>query len=205
MNGSDHRLKVPVRFDSAKHRESWKLTSKVDYQFKRQKAVAECSIGGMAAFLESPNYFGVLESEVFYCDDLIWSVVVYKKQFGIKYYLSVNLVATNPADDNWTKVNWSSIAAVKITLLNSRESYNACMGNTHDTVVFSNEIRSLGWEQFIGCDELKSMGYIKNDEIKFQVDLHVKNAWKTPVRALEASCTFLACILVVLFLIYLKM
>ena len=145
---------------------------KVDLGLKRQKAVVECSIGGMNAFINASTS-KILRSEYFFCDGLAWSVeACIQTRKGVRYLL-VYLRATNPANDN---ADLSSQVSYNITLLNSNPLLNTSIRVTYR---FSKDSLSWGWHEFITIDDLCSTGflqpsYLKNDEIKFWVDLSVK-------------------------------
>lgn len=140
----------------------------MDSDLKRTKAVVECSIDGISAFLKSNEK---VKSRSFTCDRRAWLVEVYKQKLDDKTYLSVDLWAAEIA--NYT-ANWSNKVAFEITLLNTDPVHNVSFGSKLLDYEFSKEKR-WGWDKFIDCNELVSKGFIKNDQIKFQVDLQTKN------------------------------
>ena len=151
---------------------------KVDIGLKRQKADVKCSIGGMAAFLNSDEK-KYTQSEFFFYDDRAWSVEVGKQRFEDKTYLSVCLRATDFANPS---ANWSIKAACKITLLNSKPLSNLSFGSKKfGHLEFSKQRPLWGWDNFITINELRSGGFlsssfIKNDEIKLKVYLRVEKS-----------------------------
>lgn len=148
----------------------------MDSDLKRTEAVVECSIDGISAFLKSNEK---VKSRSFFCDRRAWLVEVYKQKLDDKTYLSVDLWAAEIAN---CTANWSNKVAFEITLLNTDPVHNVSFGNKLLDYEFSKEKR-WGWDKFIDCNELVSKGFIKNDQIKFQVDLQTKNtpAYNLPV------------------------
>ena len=144
--------------------------SKVDLGLKRRKAIVECSIGGIDAFVNASTS-KTLRSRYFFCDGLAWSVEVKIQKFEGVRYLSVYLSATNFAD-----VNWPIKAAYQVKLLNRNPLFNVSMRPSFSDSEFSKHSPSWGQHKFTTIDNLCSNGYIKNDEIKFRVDLSVKKS-----------------------------
>ena len=156
---------------------------KMDFGQNRKKAVVECRIGGISAFLKASH--GKVESGFFFCDDRCWSLYACRKLVDSRPYLTVGLVATNLTDNS---ANWFTKVYYSIELLNDKPCkpckpwYKPWSNSSDSTIrrkassVFSNH--GSGWEfrRFITIDNLVSGDFIKNDEIKFRVCLQVEKS-----------------------------
>lgn len=133
-----------------------------DIDLKRKEIEFEYRLGGVAAFLSSEEEKRV--SEFFFCNNLAWSVSVYKKLYKSTEYLAVYLKAANFVD-----AIWSTEVTFKCTILSHSPGGNRGPWKCQ----FSDRYPSWGWGQFLTIVALRSDGFIINDEIKIRVYLKI--------------------------------
>lgn len=166
-----------------------------DIGVKRQKVVFEFSLGNMAAFLTPSIEKRETKGEFFFCGNRAWSVEVLREFLWGGAYLSVYLRATDFANDS---ADWSTKADFKVTLLNSCSSFD--VSKSYTNLKFSKSSACWGWNKFIKIGKLRSDAYIKNDEIKFQVDLQIKKSTpaNSSARGLGKKTLFILVLVVVI-------
>ena len=129
----------------------------------------ECSIGDMAAFLESGEK---RKSQFVFFNYLAWSIEISKKLETSSEvtsegtdYLSVLVRADNLAN---SPASWSTIVTSRVILLNQRSAdQNRIFASSN--IQFSDHSPSWGRNDLITLKQLRDDSFIEGDQIKFLV------------------------------------
>lgn len=142
---------------------------------KRAIVSFECSIGDMAAFLESG---GKRKSQFFFFHNLAWSIEVSKTTKKIPGatseatdYLSVFVCADNLDDSPGSWVANATDARYRVTLINQRSDDQNCSFACPERK-FSYRSNCYGCKDLITMKKLRNGHFIEEDQIKFRVLLY---------------------------------
>ena len=134
----------------------------------------ECSIGDMAAFIKSSES---RKSEFFFFNNLPWSIQIEKKRKTVRGateasdYLAVYLRADSFAD---SPACWSTNVNYSVKLLNQRWA-DLNRGFSFDNIQFSHHSQRWGLNELISTNQLRSDGFIEQDQIRFRILLRLPN------------------------------